>query len=189
MRVIGGEFRGRRLRAPRGITTRPTSDRVRESLFDILAPRVRGASVLDAYAGTGAVGIEALSRGADSCVFVESDRAAARIVAENIAALGLERRSTVVIRPFAEASASLAREGRAFDLIYLDPPYGAGELLRALRLCAGGGLLRPGGRLIAEHDARLATPEREDPLRLDREVRYGGTRLSFYAVDTGSDGS
>ena len=184
MRVIGGEFRGRRLRAPAGTATRPTSDRVRESLFDILAGRVEGACFLDGYAGTGAVGIEALSRGASSCAFVESDRTAARILGENLAGLRIESRACVLVQRFERAAARLGAGGDAFHIVFLDPPYGPGDLLRALRLVDARGLLRPHGLLIAEHDAGLLLPEREGRLGRVRVARYGGTSLTFFeAVD------
>ena len=180
MRVIGGELRGRRLRAPSGAATRPTSDRVREALFDIIAARVEGVLFLDAYAGTGAVGIESLSRGAAHCTFVESERNAARVLTGNLEALDLSSRARVLTAPFALAAAELAREGRAFDVVFLDPPYGHGELLRGLRLTASLPLLRPGGVVIAEHGGKLETPAREGVLGLKRTARYGDTRLSFF---------
>src|SRR5262245_10181232 len=120
VRVIGGEYRGRKLRAPEGMTTRPTSDRVREALFDILARRVPGARFLDAYAGSGAVGIEALSRGAYECVFVENGRAAGRMLASNLASLGIADRATVLDLSFTSAAARLGGAGRLFDIVFLD---------------------------------------------------------------------
>ena len=186
MRVIGGEFRGRRLKAPEGDATRPTSDRVRESLFNILAGRVEGAAFLDAYAGTGAVGIEALSRGARACVFVESGRDVMKSLRWNLASLGLEDLSRVMPVPFARAAILLSEEGAPFDLIFLDPPYGPGELLRALRLASSRRLLAPGGILVAEHDESLSIPAAEGRLRLYRTARYGRTCLSFFREDVDS---
>jgi len=179
VRIIAGDLRGRRLKSPRGESTRPTSDRVREALFDILAPRISGAVFLDAYAGTGAVGIEALSRGAERVVFVESEAAVARLLSENLGAFGLLPRSRLEEAPFARVARRLATDG-PFDLVFLDPPYGPGEILRALRLCDVAGLLDEDGTLIAEHDAKLALPEREGSLLRSRANRYGGTMLTMF---------
>jgi len=180
VRVIGGALRGRKLVSPPGEETRPTADRVRESLFNIIATRISGARFLDAFAGTGAVGIEALSRGAERAVFVESSRAAARTVAANLDALGLGERSRLVARPFVKAVELLRREEAPFDLAYLDPPYAPGELLRALRLLAAPGFLAPGALVIAEHELKLAMPEQEGDLRLARSVKYGRTVLTLF---------
>ncbi|MSV27817.1 MAG: 16S rRNA (guanine(966)-N(2))-methyltransferase RsmD, partial [Bryobacterales bacterium] len=118
MRVIGGEFRSRRLKTLPGLATRPTTDRLRETLFDVLAPRIEGVVFLDAYAGSGAVGIEALSRGAARAVFLEKNRAAVRMIAENLKSLGLRGRSDLVSAP------SLSGLGKyPADIVFLDPPY------------------------------------------------------------------
>src|SRR2546430_11722105 len=118
MRVIAGEFRSRRLKSIPGGATRPTPDRLRETLFDILMPRIEGATFVDAYAGTGAVGIEALSRGAAHAFFLERNRAALEAIRENVATLGLERRSTVVAGPVL-----LTIERQRASIVFLDPPY------------------------------------------------------------------
>jgi 16S rRNA (guanine966-N2)-methyltransferase len=180
VRIIAGELRGRRVRAPRGMATRPTSDRVREALFNVLAPRMKGACCLDAYAGTGAIGIEALSRGAMRCVFVESDAGVARILGENLRTFGIEDRTEVLVMPFARAASAMTIASGCFDIVFLDPPYGEGEIRRALRLCSPGSLLRRSGILVAEHDKRQAMPQTEGSLVLSRALRYGGTVLSYY---------
>src|SRR2546422_6504978 len=118
MRVIGGEFRSRRLKSIPGLATRPTSDRLRETLFDVLGAQVEGAVFLDAYAGTGAVGIEALSRGAARAVFIEKSKNAARVLRENLASLGVEGRALVVV---AATLSSIAEQ--TVDIVFLDPPY------------------------------------------------------------------
>ncbi len=181
VRVIGGEYRGRKLRAPAGLTTRPTADRVREALFSIIAARVEGARFLDGYAGTGAVGIEALSRGARRCVFIESDRAAARILEENVASVAAGDRARIITSPFSTTVRALAAEEGAFDLVFLDPPFGAGEILRALRLVATGSLLAPAGLVVAQHDSMLELPAAEGPIERRRSCRYGSSRLSFFS--------
>jgi len=171
MRVVAGEFRGRRLRAPRGMRTRPTADRVREALFSMIGD-VGGARVLDLYAGSGALGIEALSRGAASAVFVERDPRAAATIAANLRSLGLDE---PVRRQ--DALRFLAHAEGAFDLVFCDPPYDsvprvAGPL--AERLPA---LLAEGARIVTESDKR--TPlELPFPLLVDRT--YGDTRIAIH---------
>lgn len=178
IRIIAGEFKGRRLAVPAGRRLRPTAERVREALFSILGERVVGARVLDAYAGTGALGFEALSRGAGEVVFVEADRAAARQLRENVGALGAAARCSV---HEAEAVGWLggARADAAFDLILADPPYAAGEGPRLVGRVAEGGLL-PGGWLVLERDAARPQAAHGGELSLFRTARYGGTCLDFY---------
>ena len=180
MRVISGKFRGRRLQSPPGLETRPTSDRVREALFSILRDRVEGARFLDGYAGTGAVGIEALSRGASRCVFVESGGSVA-VLRGNLEALGVGDEAVVLTQSFVKAAAILGRGETPFDIVFLDPPYGPGELLRALRLAATEGFLSPSGILVAQHPTRLELPEAEGRLARARQARYGNTTLSFFS--------
>src|SRR5437867_231202 len=143
MRVIGGTDRGRRLAAPRGFSTRPTAGRVREALFDILGPAVAGMRVLDLFAGTGAIGIEALSRGAARAVFVERGRDALRALRANLAALHLSRdRARVVAGDAVATLPALGRSELPFDLVFLDPPY-ATTVARVLEALARGPLLKP----------------------------------------------
>jgi 16S rRNA (guanine966-N2)-methyltransferase len=172
LRVVAGELRGRRLRAPRGTRTRPTADRVREALFSMLGD-VSDARVLDLYAGSGALGIEALSRGAGSAVFVERDPRAAAVLEHNLGSLGLEQR---VVRE--DALRFLARGEGTFDLVFCDPPYDSASRLAgplAERLPA----ITPGGALIVtESDKR--TPL-ELPFPLLRERSYGDTRIAIHA--------
>lgn len=175
MRVIAGTHGGRRLSAPRGGATRPTSDRVREALFSILAPRLPGARVLDGFAGSGALGIEALSRGAGEVVFVDSAPAAIAVVRANLAALGL---SAEVRRGDAVAHLRSAREAaRHYDLALLDPPYAMGRDLGPALSAALPGALAPGALVVSESDRRA-------PLLLELpmtdERRYGDTLLRFH---------
>ena len=177
MRLTGGQSRGRRLKRPRAAGLRPTSSRVREALFDILGPRIEGACVLDLYAGTGAVGIEALSRGARRAVFVESDKAAARLIRENLTLLERERAAEIVPLPVASFLASLAQRGERFDVVFLDPPYDPGVSREVLSAAAM--LVLPGGTLIVEHPTRR--PPDPAPLpsyRAGRVYRYGDTSLT-----------
>jgi len=176
MRVIGGEFRSRRLRAVQGRATRPTPDRLRETLFDVLGPRVVGAAFVDAYAGTGAVGIEALSRGAARCVFIESGRRAVEAIRENLRALGIEVRASVVA---GKVVAALGRvEG---DIVFLDPPYEMegeyGEAIAAIDVRSQESRVR---MAIAQHSVRFDPGDAHGGLRRTRVLRQGDNALSFY---------
>jgi 16S rRNA (guanine(966)-N(2))-methyltransferase RsmD len=179
MRVIAGTFRGRRLKAPDWEGLRPTSDRLRETLFNILAPRIAGARVLDGYAGTGAVGIEALSRGAAHVTFVEQDRRASALIAANLQALGVSNRYAIIRAGFAVATRQLSER---FQVIFLDPPYGAAQLNEALAAAAA--LVAGDTLLIVEHAARDAAPEGTAGLVRTRELRQGDSALAFYECST-----
>jgi 16S rRNA (guanine(966)-N(2))-methyltransferase RsmD len=172
MRVIAGEFRSRRLKSIPGSATRPTPDRLRETLFDILAPRIDGATFADVYAGTGAVGIEALSRGASHVFFLERGRAALQAIRENLASLGLEARATVLAGP-----AMLTLPRVCADLVFLDPPYEQEREYRAAmdRLAESGPKL-----VIVQHSVRFTLEERYGDLVKTRTVRQGDNALSFY---------
>jgi 16S rRNA (guanine966-N2)-methyltransferase len=171
VRVVAGEFRGRRLAAPRGARTRPTADKVREALFSMLGD-VSGARVLDLYAGSGALGIEALSRGAESAVFVERDARVAGVIERNLATLGLDQR---VVRQ--DAMRFLARAQGTFDLVFCDPPYDsapglAGPLAEHLPA-----LTAEDVRIVTESDKRKPL---ELPFPLLTERTYGDTRIAIH---------
>lgn len=174
MRVIGGELGGRVLRSPEG-GTRPTSDRVREALFQRLGD-VSGARVLDLYAGSGALGIEALSRGAACAVFVERAARAAALLRANLEQLELAARARVLQADVVAGLRRLAREGDRFDLVFADPPYASQELARTFAVLGETCIVLPGGMLIAETSARAAVPEAPGFAELDRRT-YGGTLL------------
>jgi 16S rRNA (guanine966-N2)-methyltransferase len=186
MRVIAGSLRGRRLSAPRGQKcTRPTSDRVREALFATLG-EIEGASVLDLFAGTGALGIEALSRGASSALFVERDSAALQVLRENLEALELLGPRARVRAGEALAALRAARErGETYDLVFLDPPYGQAGALEGPLSATLPAILKPAARVVVESDRRsplvLASLE---PLR---EKRYGDTLITIYSHQCLSD--
>ena len=169
MRVIGGEFRSRRLKSIPGLATRPTPDRLRETLFNVLAPRIVGAVFVDAYAGTGAVGIEALSRGAARCVFIESGRRAVEAIRENLHALGIEDRASVVA---GKAAAALGRQ--ATDIVFIDPPYEM-EAEYAAALGQSDAALA-----IAQHSVRFDPGDAHGGLRRVRVLKQGDNALSFY---------
>jgi 16S rRNA (guanine966-N2)-methyltransferase len=182
-RVIAGRAAGRRLAAPPGEGTRPLADRVKQTLFAILEPDLIDARVLDLFAGSGAAGIEALSRGAADAVFVERDGRATRTIAENLRATGLAGPSATVAG--AEALAWLGREatgGHRFDIVIVDPPYADTELLVAVlaRLGSPDAPLAPAARVVAKHFWRDRPPGRIGLLASERERRFGETALTFY---------
>ena len=175
MRLTGGEARGRRLKAPRGLRTRPTSDRVREALFDILGARIEDARFLDAYAGTGAVGCEALSRGAGRVVFLEREPIALGLIAENLK-LGAWSDAAEIVEGDARAALRrLEADGTRFEIVYLDPPYDDPDLPDALALSAH--LLVPGGMVIVEHRSSCAVEVPAGLLPV-RSYRHGDTALT-----------
>ncbi len=183
MRIVGGEWRGRRISPPKGTTTRPTTDRVRESLFSALAARLGddlgGGAVLDAFAGSGALGLEALSRGASSATFVESDRAAATALKANIAALGAEKHSRVLVSDlFGVVGRGVV--GQPFSLILLDPPYklDAARVSDALASLARSGGLVHGAVLSWEHDTRTGVVWPEGFAAIATK-RYGTTAIDL----------
>jgi 16S rRNA (guanine(966)-N(2))-methyltransferase RsmD len=182
MRVIAGALKGRRLKAPTWEGLRPTSDKLRETLFNILAPRVVDARVLDVYAGTGALGIEALSRGAAEAVFIDGDRRAQTLIAENLAHCGVETGYTIVRSSAPRGFDALRLDGQpSFDIVLLDPPYDEQPDAVIAVLEAVSNLLAPAGVLVLEHPRRRATPEVAGVLLLTREVTSGDSALTFYS--------
>jgi 16S rRNA (guanine966-N2)-methyltransferase len=176
MRVSGGIGRGQRLKVPSGPRVRPTSDKVKQALFNILGDRVADAAFLDLYAGAGGIGIEALSRGVRSVVFVDSSRESVAAVKHNLEQTGFSERAQIVL---SRAEAFLKKSSGPFDIIFLDPPY-AEEMQPLLELIAGAGVLKQDSIVIAEHFKKQPSPERAGPLVLYREARYGDTVLAFY---------
>ena len=181
MRVIAGSLKGRRLKSPDWEGLRPTSDKLRETLFNILAPRIAGARVVDVYAGTGALGIEALSRGALDVTFIEQDRRAQALIAENLAHCGVSTGYTVLRSEALRAVVSLGR-ATAFDIILLDPPYMAGDVLMAPILAAAGECLAEDGVAVLERARRQPAPDTAGRLVRSRDVVSGDSALTFYEV-------
>jgi 16S rRNA (guanine966-N2)-methyltransferase len=174
MRVIGGEFRSRRLKTLPGLATRPTPDRLRETLFNILAARIRGSVFLDAYAGTGAVGIEAISRGAARCIFLERSKATVDVIRDNLQALGIEDRASVVV---GKVMGSLARHQA--DIVFLDPPYELEPEYAAVLDALGDA---PPQLVVVQHSVRFDTGDAHGALRRTRVLKQGDNALSFYAI-------
>lgn len=177
-RIVAGTARGRRLAVPRGAVTRPTSEKVRGAVFNVLGQFFDGGDVLDLYAGTGALALEALSRGCARAVCVEADRAVAEVLRKNAESCGFGDRVTIVRAPLPGALSRLP--GGPFALAFVDPPYAEGP---EPALAALGGLLAPGGRAVAEHDAKRPPPDRVGPLALADRRAYGGTGISIYLRD------
>lgn len=182
MRVIAGKYRGRRLSGPQGLEIRPTGDRLKESLFNILAPLIPGAVVLDAFGGTGAIGIEALSRGAREVVFIEKSPAGSRLIRRNLDACAVADGARIVEQDVFTALRFLARQGFAADILYFDPPYDWEPYGDLLALAFGRGLARAGACVIVEHRRRTPPPEAGDGFARTRLVRQGDHCLSFYAA-------
>jgi 16S rRNA (guanine966-N2)-methyltransferase len=180
MRVVGGSLGGRVLKAPPGADTRPTSEKVREAIFAIL-PSVEGARVLDLFAGSGALGIEALSRGAAHVTFFERAKPALAAVRANLDALGLGERATVVT---GDAVALAARHlpPAPWNLVFADPPYRSDLATRAVAALVATPRLAPGAVVVIEHDRRNAPPDALDSLLRTDQRRYGDTMVSFYAL-------
>jgi 16S rRNA (guanine966-N2)-methyltransferase len=186
MRVIAGEFRSRVLEAPAGMDTRPTSDRLRETLFNVLAPRIEGAAFLDLYAGSGAVGIEALSRGAAAAEFVERADGALKALRGNLIKLGLK----AAIHKSGVAAYLRRAGGKRFDVVFLDPPYEArSEYEAALGMLGGAAraLVAENGMVIAEHRRKEKLEERYGVLKRTRLLEQGDAALSFYSIGVGED--
>ena len=182
MRVIAGTLKGRRLEAPTWEGLRPTSDKLRETLFNILAARIVGARVLDGYAGTGAVGIEALSRGAVHATFIEQDRRAQALIEKNLAHCGIAD-GYAIIRATVARGLETLRGQPAFDIILLDPPYTNGSIAEADGpLAAAAGVMAADGVLILEHARKQRAPETAGRLVRSREVASGDSALSLYEL-------
>ncbi|MBI4608735.1 MAG: 16S rRNA (guanine(966)-N(2))-methyltransferase RsmD, partial [Candidatus Rokubacteria bacterium] len=178
--VAAGELKGRRLAAPKGRRTRPTSDRIRIACLDTLAPWLPGARFLDLFAGAGAVGIEALSRGCAECVFVETDHAAMAALCSNLEQLGLAGRARVLRRDARSAVELLKREGARFAAMFLDPPYRSALAAETLARLADGTLLAPGGVVVVQHLTKAPLPERVGSLTAFKGRRFGETTLTFF---------
>ncbi len=187
MRVIGGTYRSRRLAAPRGLATRPTSDRLRETLFNVLAPRIEGAVFADLYAGSGAVGIEAISRGASLVYFVDNAPSAVAALHTNLAALQITSGFQILSSTVSVALRRLTERSpqERCSIVFLDPPYAADhDYTRTLSGIGHGAdsLLTPDGIVIAEHSRKILQPLAEcyGPLKRYRVLEQGDARLSFY---------
>ena len=185
MRIIAGKFRSRVLQAPKGLETRPTSDRLRETLFNILSPRIEGAKFADLYAGSGAVGIEALSRGADFVWFAEREPKATLAIRANVAALKLQGGYAIEDRSVGKLLNAMVKNARSADLVFLDPPYDNADEYRAtLDFLANNHatILATEAIVVAEHSRKLPPNEKHGVLHRYRLLEQGDAALSFYAI-------
>lgn len=182
MRIISGTYRGLRLKTLKS-GLRPTSDQLRETLFDVLGPAVEGSTFLDGYAGSGAVGLEALSRGAREVVFIEHHRPAAELIRGNLAALDIHDRFHLMTCQFVTGLERLTGEGSRFDFVFLDPPYNEiREYHHVLRQLGRGQLLSPASLVIAEHSRHCLLEDAYGSLRRSRLLRHGDAQLAFYRL-------
>jgi 16S rRNA (guanine966-N2)-methyltransferase len=187
MRIIAGKYRSRQLKSLKGLTLRPTSDRLRETLFDILGERVIGSRFIDAFAGTGAVGIEALSRGAQEVVFIEKHAGTASLIKKNLESLEIRSGTRVLPIDVLHGLELLSKEdpgsGEVPDILFLDPPYdNAADYDRVLSFLASATLLCEGSLVIAEHRRKFELPEAVQNLQRVRVLRQGDASLSFYRL-------
>ena len=181
MRIIAGTMKGRKLRAPSGLDLRPTSDKVKEALFNILSDQIEGATFLDLYAGTGSIGIDALSRGAPSVVFVENNKHHLQYLKENLASCSLEERAEVFATMASAFLTRAKKSNRSFDLIFIDPPYESKEVEKILPMLEEGDMITDHGMVVIEHFYKKTLPEKAGNLFFLKKYKYGETILSFYA--------
>lgn len=178
--MISGEARGIRLKAQKGMDTRPTSDKVKESVFNILAPYIEDSKVLDLFSGTGNLGIEAISRGASSAYLIEKNRKCYDIIKENIIKTKLDDRIEIIIKDALSALKMFSKNGEKFDIIFMDPPYLKGFIIPCLEEIKELDLLNMEGLIIVEHDIKDIIPETIGNLVKFKEKKYGITMISFY---------
>jgi 16S rRNA (guanine966-N2)-methyltransferase len=179
MRIISGTSKGRRLSTPKNRSLRPTSDRVKESIFNILRREMEGKVILDLFAGTGNLGIEALSRGAERVVFVEKGRQALQLIQRNLVQFGLEGQSEIIPKDANRAIGILKRRGESFDLILMDPPYEKGLIQKTLMKLNSHQIYHMDSILVIEHHRREPLPHLGDGWNLIRQRRMGDTVISF----------
>jgi 16S rRNA (guanine966-N2)-methyltransferase len=189
MRVISGEFRGRRLKAVPGDKTRPTTDKVKESMFNVIGPYFEGGLALDLFAGTGGLGIESLSRGMDKCVFIEQNIKALQTVRENVQALGIGRdRAEIYKNDAKKALEVLAGRNLRFDLVFLDPPYHlTGLYEEVITKMLEQNLLADHAYIVAEHSTDFNLPDEFGSAKRWRHAQYGDIAVSYYEVEFPAD--
>ncbi|NLL04604.1 MAG: 16S rRNA (guanine(966)-N(2))-methyltransferase RsmD [Clostridiaceae bacterium] len=180
LRVISGEAKGHKLKTLKSNLTRPTSDKVKGSIFNIIASIVFDSDVLDLFAGTGNLGIEALSRGARSAVFVDKNRECSQIINENLTHTKLAHKAEVLVMDVCNALSKLSQKGNQFDIVFLDPPYAKGLVDDTLACIASVDVIKPDTLIVAEHDAEDVVSEYIGTFKNFRQQKYGDTIISFY---------
>ena len=181
VRVVAGTAKGHKLQVPRGLTVRPTPDRAKEALFSIIGDRVVDCCFLDLYAGSGAIGIEALSRGAQEAVFVEKHPRIARIILRNLTKTDLRERARVVVADAAQALQKMNEEPKMFDIIFADPPYNAKNAPPILQVIGAKAFMACNGLVVWEHASATSIPADIGKLVSFKDVRYGDTSFAFLA--------
>lgn len=181
-RVISGKYRGAILMAPKGDKTRPTSDKVKEALFSMLQSEIPDSDILDLFAGSGQIGIEAVSRGAQEAVFVEQNAKSLQIIQANITKLHIEDETEIYRMEISKALRILGDAGKVFDIIFMDPPYSeaATYALKVMKLVSAYGLLKLDGRMVIEHASDTIIDQNVTNMTLSRRCKYGSTMLTFY---------
>ena len=182
MRVIAGTYKSRILKSLKGLSLRPTSDRLRETLFNVLAPHISGSRFVDLFAGTGAIGVEALSRGAAEAVFIENHAPSVALIKKNLESLGITKDATILAADALRGLAQLAAgKSPGYDIVFLDPPYAAAaDYFRVLEFLGTADLLAPGGLVVSEHRRSFDLPEAAGTLSRFRVLKQGDAALSFY---------
>jgi 16S rRNA (guanine966-N2)-methyltransferase len=184
IRIITGLYKGRRLKLVSSASVRPMQDKVKGALFSVIAARLKDAVCLDGFSGTGSIGLEALSRGAARCVFVDEFYPAVKVIKQNVAKCGAEEKSVVLHREFNRAVIDLARQGVRFDLVFLDPPYRLLEERNPLRVLRKRGVVKPGGLIVLRHYYRTKPKLGDFPL--ERRVDLGDDVLALFVAPTGA---
>ncbi len=180
MRIISGSAKGRKLKTPEGLDTRPTTDRVKESLFNIILKYVFDANVLDLFAGTGNLGLECLSRGSESCVFVEQNKKTFDILKDNIETLNFKEKAIFYNKDSFSVLDDLSKQGKKFDLIFLDPPYGKGYVEKSIEKISKLNLATNDALIVSEFDGIDNVPEKVGDFRIYRVQKYGRVRIAFW---------
>jgi len=180
VRIISGEKKGFSVKAVPGMNTRPTTDKIRESMFQIIGPRFEGGTMLDLYGGSGVVGLEALSRGMDKVIFVDKNSSAVQTIKSNLKAAGWKERAEVYRKESYLALKAVSRKGTQFEMIFLDPPYEKHNLQKDLEFISEKQLLKTGGMVVVEHARQVILPETYKNMYMERRENYGITTISMY---------
>ena len=183
MRVISGKVRGLKLNTPKNQDVRPTTDRVKENLFNMISSYIMDSNILDLFAGTGSLGIECLSRGAKNCVFVDISKESISIVKSNIKKARVENESLVLNLDFKDAVSRLQSQKNKFDVIFMDPPYYKEMFVDALEKIDNANLLDEDGIIVVEHDTKDILPDKVNRLEKTKDKKYGNTTLTFYKME------
>ena len=180
MRIITGIAKGKKIKAPYGMDTRPTLDRVKESLFDILSDKIAGKKILDLFAGTGNLGLESISRGALSSIFVESNRDTYKILEDNVTSLGFQKESILYNKDSFTSLKLFHDSNITFDVIFLDPPYGKGYVEKAINIIDRLNLLNDNAIIVCEYDVKDLIPDTVGKIKAYRTEKYGRVKISFF---------